>query len=63
MELTLILKLLVSCSIIYPFVLLLTLFLQAGDREMLWVLRISVMVIATLGAITALTVGSVYYLS
>ncbi|KDR24329.1 high-affinity choline transporter 1-like isoform X2 [Zootermopsis nevadensis] len=36
---------------------------KAGDREMLWVLRISVMVIATLGAITALTVGSVYYLS
>jgi Na+/proline symporter len=38
-------------------------FLQASDREMLWVLRISVMVIATFAAIIALTVGSVYYLS
>ncbi|PNF35267.1 hypothetical protein B7P43_G04809 [Cryptotermes secundus] len=36
---------------------------KASDREMLWVLRITVIVIATCGAIVALTVGSVYYLS
>jgi high affinity choline transporter 7 len=36
---------------------------KAGEREMLWVLRISVVVIATLSTIIALTVGSIYYLS
>lgn len=36
---------------------------KAGEREMLWVLRISVAVIASLATVIALTVGSVYYLS
>jgi hypothetical protein len=52
-----------ATSFIHAATIVVILFLQAGDREMLWVLRISVTVIATLGAIIALTVGSVYYLS
>jgi len=36
---------------------------QAGDRELLWVLRISVLVVSGLSAGIALTVNSIYYLS
>jgi Na+/proline symporter len=48
---------------IHATAIVLTLFHQAGDREMLWILRITVLVIAALAAVIALTVGSVYYLS
>ncbi|KAJ9597278.1 hypothetical protein L9F63_011882, partial [Diploptera punctata] len=36
---------------------------SAGEREMLWVLRITIVVISTLAATIALSVGSIYYLS
>ncbi|PSN56134.1 hypothetical protein C0J52_03354 [Blattella germanica] len=37
--------------------------LQAGEREMLWVLRFTIVIISALAAAIALTVGSIYYLS
>ncbi|KAG8228031.1 hypothetical protein J437_LFUL003667 [Ladona fulva] len=36
---------------------------KASDRELLWVLRMAVIVVTTLATLTALTVSSVYYLS
>ncbi|GLH15807.1 Uncharacterized protein GBIM_20236 [Gryllus bimaculatus] len=36
---------------------------QASEREVLWVLRISVVFVAAVSSCIALTVGSIYYLS
>lgn len=36
---------------------------QASERELNWILRISVLVITVLSTVIALTVDSVYYLS
>jgi len=40
-----------------------SLLLQASERELNWVLRISVIAVSILSTLVALTVNSVYYLS